>query len=218
MHRRGGLRGSGCLPELACRLSGHRAETPRGHWCEQPASCCREHSLPTSSDDPVGLAPTLWLRPKTAGAPQGRASLPLHRELRTPCPCPGQGGSQSQPGTPGLAPSLNFETAPHPGACSHPSHLEESGLRGAPSELTSGNLTALGSSPALSPAEEQPRKWHSLLQPPSSHLQKGAATSKGCNGATSDTAQWSVSLQFSRSVLSNSLHPHGLQHARPPCP
>ena len=26
------------------------------------------------------------------------------------------------------------------------------------------------------------------------------------------------SLQFSRSVVSNSLQPHGLQHARPPCP
>ena len=27
-----------------------------------------------------------------------------------------------------------------------------------------------------------------------------------------------VSVQFSRSVVSNSLWPHGLQHARPPCP
>ena len=27
-----------------------------------------------------------------------------------------------------------------------------------------------------------------------------------------------VSVQFSRSVVSNSLRPHGLQHARPPCP
>ena len=26
------------------------------------------------------------------------------------------------------------------------------------------------------------------------------------------------SLQFSRSVVSDSLRPHGLQHARPPCP
>ena len=26
------------------------------------------------------------------------------------------------------------------------------------------------------------------------------------------------SVQFSRSVVSNSLHPHGLQHTRPPCP
>ena len=29
---------------------------------------------------------------------------------------------------------------------------------------------------------------------------------------------WSVSVQFSRSVLSKSLQPHGLQHARLPCP
>ena len=28
----------------------------------------------------------------------------------------------------------------------------------------------------------------------------------------------SVSIQFSRSVVSNSLRPHGPQHARPPCP
>ena len=27
-----------------------------------------------------------------------------------------------------------------------------------------------------------------------------------------------VSVQFSRSVISDSLRPHGLQHARPPCP
>ena len=27
-----------------------------------------------------------------------------------------------------------------------------------------------------------------------------------------------ISVQFSRSVVSNSLWPHGLQHARPPCP
>ena len=27
-----------------------------------------------------------------------------------------------------------------------------------------------------------------------------------------------ISVQFSRSVVSDSLRPHGLQHARPPCP
>ena len=27
-----------------------------------------------------------------------------------------------------------------------------------------------------------------------------------------------LKVQFSRSVMSNSLRPHGLQHARPPCP
>ena len=29
---------------------------------------------------------------------------------------------------------------------------------------------------------------------------------------------WSHSVQFSHSVVSDSLRPHGLQHARPPCP
>ena len=29
---------------------------------------------------------------------------------------------------------------------------------------------------------------------------------------------WLTSVQFSRSVVSNSLQPHELQHARPPCP
>ena len=29
---------------------------------------------------------------------------------------------------------------------------------------------------------------------------------------------YSYSVQFSHSVVSNSLQPHGLQHARPPCP
>ena len=32
------------------------------------------------------------------------------------------------------------------------------------------------------------------------------------------TVKHSLSVQFSHSVMSNSLWPHGLQHARPPCP
>ena len=32
------------------------------------------------------------------------------------------------------------------------------------------------------------------------------------------TQTFSLSVQFSRSVVSDSLRPHGLQHARPPCP
>ena len=32
------------------------------------------------------------------------------------------------------------------------------------------------------------------------------------------SGKWFSSVQFSRSVMSNSLRPHGLQHARPPCP
>ena len=37
-----------------------------------------------------------------------------------------------------------------------------------------------------------------------------------CGHKQLDTIEWLV--QFSRSVVSNSLQPHGLQHARPPCP
>ena len=33
-----------------------------------------------------------------------------------------------------------------------------------------------------------------------------------------DLTYLSSSVQFSRSVVSNSMQPHGLQHARPPCP
>ena len=32
------------------------------------------------------------------------------------------------------------------------------------------------------------------------------------------SSYWFISVQFSRSVMSDSLEPHGLQHARPPCP
>ena len=38
----------------------------------------------------------------------------------------------------------------------------------------------------------------------------------GCSSKRTATTQTSV--QFSRSVVSNSLQPHELQHARPPCP
>ena len=34
----------------------------------------------------------------------------------------------------------------------------------------------------------------------------------------SDAMIYPISVQFSRSVVSDSLQPHGLQHARPPCP
>ena len=42
-----------------------------------------------------------------------------------------------------------------------------------------------------------------------------------CNCNVSHTSQWAShleSVQFSCSVVSDSLWPHGLQHARPPCP
>ena len=41
----------------------------------------------------------------------------------------------------------------------------------------------------------------------------------GPHGVPRMQGWWDVnSVQFSRSVVSDSLRPHGLQHARPPCP
>jgi len=39
-----------------------------------------------------------------------------------------------------------------------------------------------------------------------------------CVYPSAKITEWLLSLQFSRSVLSNSLQPHESQHARPPCP
>ena len=39
-----------------------------------------------------------------------------------------------------------------------------------------------------------------------------------CDKLTLDWCQFFSSVQFSHSVVSDSLRPHGLQHARPPCP
>ena len=38
------------------------------------------------------------------------------------------------------------------------------------------------------------------------------------NQRATRTDQWDLLLLFSRSVVSNSSRPHGLQHTRPPCP
>ena len=41
---------------------------------------------------------------------------------------------------------------------------------------------------------------------------------RGCHSPSFHFLNILGSVQFSRSVLSDSLQPHGLQHARPPCP
>ena len=46
----------------------------------------------------------------------------------------------------------------------------------------------------------------------------GHEESLTCGGSWRACCSWWASVQFSRSVMSNSLRPHGLQHDRPPCP
>ena len=46
----------------------------------------------------------------------------------------------------------------------------------------------------------------------------GLFASQGLPGITCGLRMWIGSVQFSRSVMSDSLRPHESQHARPPCP
>ena len=47
----------------------------------------------------------------------------------------------------------------------------------------------------------------------------GAETGRRARGgASSQEGRCGLVSQFSRSVVSDSLRPHGLRHARPPCP
>lgn len=74
---------------------GARSGRPQGCWREQPASCRRgrrPHRRPQILLA-AGLAPRPWLPPK--------AVLPLQREPRTRCPCPGPAESRGRPGVPG---------------------------------------------------------------------------------------------------------------------
>jgi len=51
-----------------------------------------------------------------------------------------------------------------------------------------------------------------------SDLAAAAARYKSRPIENAQLQRWISSVQFSHSVISNSLWPHGLQHARPPCP
>ena len=46
----------------------------------------------------------------------------------------------------------------------------------------------------------------------------GEGDDRGWDGWMASSTQWTCSVQFSSSVLSNSLRLHGLQQAKPPCP
>ena len=64
----------------------------------------------------------------------------------------------------------------------------------------------------LSIAFSRQECWNGLPYPPPGHLPNPEIESASLMSPTFS------SVQFSRSVLSNSLRPHELQHARPPCP
>ena len=73
------------------------------------------------------------------------------------------------------------------------------------------------------PLEEDKATHSSILAWGSPRTEKpGGLQSKGSQRVRSDWvtthARMPISVQFSRSVVSDSLRPHELQHARPPCP
>ena len=73
------------------------------------------------------------------------------------------------------------------------------------------------------PLEEDKATHSSILAWRSPWTAKpGGLQSKGSQRVRSDWvtthARMPISVQFSRSVVSDSLRPHELQHARPPCP
>ena len=73
------------------------------------------------------------------------------------------------------------------------------------------------------PLEEDKATHSSILAWRSPWTEKpGGLQSKGSQRVRSDWvtthARMPISVQFSRSVVSDSLRPHELQHARPPCP
>ena len=61
-----------------------------------------------------------------------------------------------------------------------------------------------------------------ILHPPPNSYNEGLTQSMTALGdwvcKEAIKLKWSLSIQFSRSVVSNSLRPHESQHARPPCP
>ena len=66
---------------------------------------------------------------------------------------------------------------------------------------------------------------HSLLRTESGRVARGrkavclgTTCGESHNGTESSVNEWITSVQFSRSLVSNSLRPRESQHARPPCP
>ena len=60
-------------------------------------------------------------------------------------------------------------------------------------------------------------EWHSLQIYSQNAVVGEKSLGSVCSNA-GGSAHWVSSVQFSRSVMSDSLRPHGLQHVRLPCP
>ena len=60
--------------------------------------------------------------------------------------------------------------------------------------------------------------FHSVPRPPFLHHDSIWGQQGPLEGTCISTLLYFSSVQFSCSIVSNSLRPHGLQHARPPCP
>ena len=60
--------------------------------------------------------------------------------------------------------------------------------------------------------------WETLFSWAPKSLQMVTAAMKLKAGCSLEGKLWPTSVQFSRSVVSDSLRPHGLQHSGPPCP
>ena len=65
---------------------------------------------------------------------------------------------------------------------------------------------------------KQGKQWETLFLGAPKSLQKVTAAMKLKDTCSLEEKLWPTSVQFSCSVVSDSLRPHGLQHARPPCP
>ena len=91
----------------------------------------------------------------------------------------------------------------HSQACAEP------GVQGCPYPFSGEALLCVGCefNSRSEPERSSPERFHVCAQCPGPH------------GDRSSFSVWSPpSVQFSRSVMSDSLQPHEPQHARPPCP
>ena len=121
------------------------------------------------------------------------------------------------PGAPGpVPPSATWTLAQVPGLGGFPQQLSwfKNPSANAGDARDSGSIPGLGRFPWR-------REWRltAVFLPGESHGQRSLVgySPRGCRESDMTETTWDTPL-FSRSVVSDSLRPHGPQHARPPCP